>query len=91
MKKDLDAFLTEILESNTLKNDLAEALKNGRLDAFLKKNDCDADPETLMKLLRDAAKESQDESMSLNDMDAIAGGVSPGLINKLSVLLSLLD
>lgn len=70
MKK-VEALFAEIMASEELKAKYQEAVENEKVAEFLKENDCDAAFDDWMAYMKGLLG---DESMSMDDMDQIAGG-----------------
>lgn len=78
MKK-IEALLTEIAGNEALKAKFEEAFKTGKLDGFLKENDCDTTAETCIAFLKSLVPEDNG-SLSLDEMDKVAGGLNQNLL-----------
>ncbi len=72
--KSLDALYEEIQGSDELKKEFVTAYKEGSIEDFLKKNDCDASAEDVKDYL-DGLKES---AVSDDDLDKVSGGCGSG-------------
>ena len=69
--KTSETLINEIMTSETLQKQLAEAAKNNALDAFLKDQGCEADVEAFIAAIRD-----QGEALADTELDAVAGGMN---------------
>ena len=70
--KTLQELYIEVLNSEELKKSFADAVRNNKVEDFLKANGCEADSEELTAFL----KEQQTKAAELSDeeLDSVAGG-----------------
>ena len=70
--KTTEELYNEVMENEELKKEWQEAINTGRQEDFLKKHDCSATLEEVVAFTE--AKKEQDEEISLNQLDSVAGG-----------------
>ena len=68
--KSLDELYKEVQENEELKKEFVAAFKEGKVEEFLKANDCDASASDVMAFLNS----QRDEAASEDDLAKVAGG-----------------
>ena len=70
--KTVQELFQEIMSSKELKAQAVEAVKAGKLEAFLKEHGCEATMEEVSAFLKEKSKE--ESPLSLNELNNAAGG-----------------
>ena len=68
--KSIDELYKEVQENEELKKEFVAAFKEGKVEEFLKANDCDASASDVMAFLNS----QRDEAASEDDLAKVAGG-----------------
>ena len=69
--KTIENFITEIKNNESLQMQLAEAVKNNALAAFLKQQGCEATAEAFIGAIKNQAETLDDEAL-----DSVSGGAN---------------
>ena len=72
--KTMEELFQEILGSDELKGAFAQAVREGRMEEFLKENGCEASPEEVKAFLQE--KQAKEGELSEAELDAVSGGCS---------------
>ena len=75
--KNIEELYKAVMENEALKAEFATAYREGNVSEFLKKHDCDATAEEVSKYVNGV----KDETLSLDDLDNVAGGGICGMSN----------
>lgn len=79
--KTLEEFYSELLQSDTLKQEFIEIVKgNGDLEDFLKKNGCPVTTDELKEFMKD--KQDQDRELTEVELESIAGGAKSAALRS---------
>lgn len=70
--KTLREFYSEVLNSEERKKSFAEAVRDERVEDFLKKNGCEASAEDVAAFLKD--QQAKSDELSGDELDNVAGG-----------------